>query len=299
MICNAIDEVLFWDELDVLKDFYAKSTALFFPHDPKGATKFYLDFIKNQFPTKEDFIVRFERYAEVGGPLWIAGRNQFCDDIDRAKMLKAIKYSSITNGEERAKRASSIWDRHTEIDEFYSNNILYAAENHILELTIGAGGGTTAVMRRMKANDYYMGVDIDFVCAKNADAIAKYYGVNGLGIASSLWNLPFEDGVFTSICCSNGLGECREVPTILKEAARVLAPGGRMILRLEFPAKAQRRNIFDLYDFTDGERSELLRKVRMYADYEQIEELLCDLGLKKVDMLHIEGSGHVIVFESL
>ena len=297
MICNAIDEVLFWDELDVLKDFYAKSTALFFPHDPKGATKFYLDFIKNQFPTKEDFIVRFERYAEVGGPLWIAGRNQFCDDIDRTKMLKAIKYSSITNGEERAKRASSIWDRHTEIDEYYSNSILYAAENHILELTIGAGGGTTAVMRSMKANDYYMGVDIDFVCAKNADAIAKYYGVNGLGIASSLWNLPFEDGVFTSICCSNGLGECREVPTILKEAARVLAPGGRMILRLEFPAKAQRRNIFDLYDFTGEERSELLRKVRMYADYEQIEELLCDLGLKKLDILHIEGSGHVIVFE--
>ena len=42
MICNAIDEVLFWDELDVLKDFYAKSTALIFPHDPKGATKFYM-----------------------------------------------------------------------------------------------------------------------------------------------------------------------------------------------------------------------------------------------------------------
>ena len=91
MICNAIDEVLFWDELDVFKDFYAKSTALFFPHDPKGATKFYLDFIKSQFPTKEDFIVRFERYAEVGGPLWIAGRNQFCDDIGRAKLRMLTK----------------------------------------------------------------------------------------------------------------------------------------------------------------------------------------------------------------
>ena len=297
MICNAIDEVLFWEELDVLKDFYAKNAALFYPHDPKGATKYRKKFMKSVISTKEDFIKRMEHYAEVGGPIWIAGRNQFCDDIDRAKMLKAIKYSSITNGEERAKRASSIWDNHTEIDDFYANNILHADENHILELTIGAGGGTTAVMRRMKENDCYMGVDIDFICAKNADAIAKYYGVNGLGIASSLWNLPFEDGTFTSICCSHGLGECREVPTILKEAARVLAPGGRMVLRLELPAKAQRRNIFDLYDFSDEERSELLRKIRMYADYEQIEELLCNLGLKKLDMLHIEGSGHVIVFQ--
>lgn len=297
MICNAIDEVLFWDELDVLKDFYAKSTALFYPHDPKGADKYRKKFMKSVIPTKEDFVKRMEHYAEVGGPVWIAGRNQFCDDISRAQMLKAIRFSSVSNGEERVKRASVACDKHPEIVNFYSNNILHAAENHILELTIGAGGGTTAVMRRMKENDYYMGVDIDFICAKNADAIAKYYGVNGLGIASSLWNLPFEDEMFTSICCSHGLGECRAVPTILKEAVRVLAPGGRMVLRLELPARAQRRDLFEIYDFSDEERSTLLRKVRMYADYEQIEELLCDLGLKKLDMLHIEGSGHVIVFQ--
>lgn len=297
MICNAIDEVLFWDELDVLKNFYTESTKLFYPHDPKGANKFRKKFMRSVIPTKEDFIKRMEHYAEVGGPVWIASRNQFCDDISRAQMLKAIKFSSVTNGEERAKRASVYVDKHLEVDAFYTKNILYADEIYILELTVGAGGGTTAVMRRMKENDYYMGVDIDFICAKNADAIAKYYGVNGLGIASSLWNLPFEDGMFTSICCSHGLGECREVPTILKEAVRVLAPGGRMVLRLELPAKAQRRNIFDLYDFSDEERSTLLRKVRMYADYEQIEELLYDLGLKKRDLLHIEDSGHVIVFE--
>ena len=54
---------------------------------------------------------------------------------------------------------------------------------------------------------------------------------------------------------------------------------------------------YDIFGGRSEERSELLRKVRMYADYEQIEELLCDLGLKKLDMLHVEGSGHVIVFE--
>lgn len=298
MIGNAIDEVLFWEELDVLMAFYAESSARFYPHDPEGADKFREKFLKSVIPTKEDLIKRLDHYAEVGGPIWIAGRNQFCDDIGRERMIKALTFSSkVSNGEERAKRVSARWSKHPENDAFYVGNVLHLSENYVLELTIGAGSGTASVMSRMKENDYYMGADIDFICAKNADAIAKYYGVNGLGIASSLWDLPFEDGIFTSVCCSEGIDECREVPTILKEAVRVLAPGGRMVFRLKRPPFEQRRGVFELYDISSEEKSSLLRKVRMYADYKHIEELLSDLGLKKLDMLHFEGSGRVIVFE--
>ena len=41
----------------------------------------------------------------------------------------------------------------------------------------------------MKPEDLYIGVDIDFLCVKNADAITKYLGINGVGIATSLWNI--------------------------------------------------------------------------------------------------------------
>ena len=296
MILNAIDEVLFWEEIGILKDFTTQNLEQFYPHDYHGAYENYKRFLKSMIPDKAAFAERLERYAIIGTPTWVAGRNQVCDDIDRKSMIKAITVSSqISNGEEKAKRASKIQGAYPDFYQYYADNILFSDNNFILELTIGAGGGTNAVMRKMKSTDHYMGVDIDFVCAKNADAIAKYYGVNGLGIATSLWTLPFDDGMFTSVCSRCGLGECREVPTVLKEAVRVLAPGGRIVLQCENPAKAQRREVFDMYGFSDKERRIWLRRVRMYSDYDHLKEVLSEYGMKMIDQL--DSTGYILVFE--
>lgn len=298
MILNALDEVLFWENISILKSFIRQNITKYYPHDSES---FYLEknaFLKYHIPDKETFISKLIDYSQNGTTNWISGRNGLSDDIDRASMIKSIKTSSqIENGRKKALQASKWQETNPDFWHFYSNNVLYNDSNYILELTIGAGGGTNVIMMNMRENDYYMGVDIDFVCAKNADAFAKHYGANGLGIATSLWNLPFDDNMFTSVCSNAGLEECREIPTILAEAARVLAPKGRIIIRCLHQKKSLWYSYFERYGFTLAEARDWLCKVRLYSDVDQVKELLKSNGLSLIDQKVDEKLGHTIVFE--
>lgn len=298
MIFNAIDEVLFWEDLDTLKEFDKENFKKFYPHDFKGWCKVSKEFMRSIIPDKAEFTRRLEKYAESGEPVWIAGRNNSIDDIDTEQMLKAIAYSKAANGEQKATKANQIQEKYRASCDLYTDNVFHMQSNRILELTVGAGGGTTLVMKRMTENDYYMGVDIDFICAKNADAIAKYYNVNGLGIATSLWNLPFEDDMFTSVCCRKGLNECREIPTILKEAYRVLKPGGKFVVEcIHNIRNTQSYRAFSSYGFSDEDVITWLKKLRMYAGSENTEELLTACGFKFCKRIIDENYGDILVFE--
>ena len=298
MILNALDEVLFWDDIDVLKTFTKQNCDRFYPHDFENYHKNQESFFKSVIPNKAEFIRRLENYAKVGQPFWISGRNELSDDIDTNSMIKAISISSkIDNGEQKAKQASKWQENNPSFWNFYTDSILHQQENRILELTIGAGGGTNAVMREMTPRDYYMGVDIDFVCAKNADALAKYYSINGLGIATSLWKLPFEDCMFTSVFSNAGLEECREIPTIIEEAYRVLMPGGKIVLRCLNTNKMQAYARFEQYGFSKEEMIYWAKRIRMYASAEGVEELSRAVGFKFYKRLMNEKLGSILVFE--
>ncbi len=298
MVLNALDEILFWDNILALKRFMHQNMLKYYPHDSEN---FYAEknkFLKQYIPDKETFISKLVYYLKNGTATWVSGRNELSDDIDKGSMIKAIKISSrIENGRKKALQASKWQETNPNFWHFYSSNVLYNDSNHILELTIGAGGGTNAVMMNMRETDYYMGIDIDFVCAKNADALAKYYQVNGLGFSTSLWNLPFDDEMFTSICSNAGLEECREIPTILAEAARVLAPKGRITIRCLRQENALWHSYFEKYGFTQAETKEWLCKVRLFSDVDQVKDLLKSNGLSLIDQKDDEKLGHIIVFE--
>ena len=298
MILNALDEVLFWDDIETLITFTKQNSERFYPHDFENYRKSQDSFFKSVIPDKAEFIRRLQHYAAVGKPIWIAGRNGLSDDIDEDTMIKAISVSSkISNGEQKAKRASKWQENNPSFWNFYTDNILQLESNRILELTVGAGGGTNAVMKQMTDRDYYMGVDIDFVCAKNADALAKYYGINGLGIATSLWKLPFDDCMFTSVCSNVGLEECREIPTIVAEAYRVLKPGGKIVLHCVNTRKMQSYERFEHYGFSEDEMIYWSKEVRLYTSAAGIEELLTVVGFKFYSRLIDEKLGCILVFE--
>jgi len=298
MILNSLDEVLFWDDIDTLITFTKQNTKRFYPHDFENYRKSQEVFFKAVIPDKAEFVRRLQRYAAVGKPIWISGRNELSDDIDADTMIKAISVSSkISNGEQKAKQASTWQENNPSFWKFYADNILNLKSNRILELTIGAGGGTNAVMKEMTKLDYYMGVDIDFVCAKNADALAKYYGINGLGIATSLWKLPFDDCMFTSVCSNVGLEECREIPTIIAEAYRVLKPEGKIVLHCVNTRKMQSYARFEQYGFSEEEMIYWSKEIRMYTSAARIEELLTTVGFKFFRRLIDEKLGSILVFE--
>ena len=298
MIMNALDEVLFWNDIETLITFTKQNSKRFYPYDFENYRKSQDAFFKSVIPDKAEFIRRLQQYAAVGKPIWIAGRNGLSDDIDADTMIKAISVSSkISNGEQKAKQASKWQENNPSFWKFYAENILHLKNNRILELTVGAGGGTNAVMKEMTECDYYMGVDIDFVCAKNADALAKYYGINGLGIATSLWKLPFDDCMFTSVCSNVGLEECREIPTIVAEAYRVLKPGGKIVLHCVNTRKMQSYERFEQYGFSEEEMIYWSKEVRMYTSAEGVEELLNDAGFNFYRRLVDEKLGSILVFE--
>lgn len=300
MILNALDEVLFWDDIDTLKSTTKQLDEKYYPHDYESFHKKYDMFFKSVIPNKAEFIRRLKHYAEAGKPIWISGRNELCDDIDTDSMIKAISVSSkIGNGEQKAGQASKYQENDPAFWNFYTQNIFHQQENRILELTVGAGGGTNAVMKEMTDRDYYMGVDIDFVCAKNADALAKYYNVNGLGVTASLWKLPFDDCMFTSVCSNQGLEECREIPTMLKEAYRVLQPGGKIVLHCGNIDKMQSYDRFDQYGFSEDEMIYWAKRIRMYSSADGVEELLNHVGFKFVKRMLDEKLGSVLVYEKM
>lgn len=296
MILNALDEVLFWQEIELFKEFMKDLDNKYYPHNHEMFYKEKKNFFSSHIPDKNEFIKRLSYYAENGKPIWAFGRNELSDDIDLNSLIKSITVSSkIQNGESKAQKATKWYDATPDFWDYYAKNVLHTQNNIVLELTIGAGMGTNAIMRNMDKQDYYIGVDIDFVCAKNADAIAKYYDVNGLGIATSLWSMPFENSMFTAVCCNCGLEECREIDTIIYEATRVLAFGGRMVLHCSKTENRAQQSVFNDYDFSQEEKFYWLEKVRLLSNEKQLLRIANNCSLLLLEKKISANGGTIYV----
>ncbi len=298
MILNALDEILFWEDIPLLKEFVSERYKQYYPHDFKGYMREKEMFLSKMIPTKEDFIRRMEQYLASGGAVWVAGRSEQIDEMREEDIRKAILIRTTPeHGRKRAETVEKIVEKAPDFWDYYANSALYAEENQILELTIGPGLGTAAIMRKMKAEDSYVGVDIDFVCAKNADALADYYDVKGVGMAASLWQLPFDTELFTAVTCNYGLEECRELPTILREAAQVLKPHGRFVLHCLKREKSLWYSYFQKYGFSPEETMHWLTRLRLYADADNVVEMTKPYGFSLFERYDDEYKGSILVLE--
>ena len=291
-----MNEILFWndisDYLDFTDDLETKLNPDKIVEDRRKWADEMAAFILREIPTKQDFLDRIAEYERNGKPVPIADRNPCCNDLSIEKLKKAYK-NAWFRGKERADIVEQ-WAM--EYIGFYVEHIFKQTQEDILEMTVGAGGGTVLVVKNMRENDFYTGVDIDFKCAKNADGILKHYGKPGVGIATSLWNLPFEDDTFSVICSHFGLDECREVPTILKEVARVLKPNGRIVFACHNAKYRRLKKCFDLYGFTEAEAAECIKRVRLYADHAQLSAEMHRLGFTKSAYRQFDNRYYVVEY---
>ena len=305
MILNLFDEILFWEDIKPVADFYDEvkrkyfPPGVFFPTDEQAYRAAWEDFYKTEIPTKEDFLRRCDIYVKKGGPVWIFGRSQSCDELSEVKFKKAILYSKTEHGKEIAESKKSMFEhRAPEFWSIYSENAVWKDDASILELTVGGGCGTTCVMSRMGPENVYCGIDIDFVCAKNADALARHFGINGLGLAASLWDIPFKDDTFDTVCSNQGLEELREIPTVMREAARVLKKHGKMVLHVRLLERTQSPRYFKRFGIDDrAEQIKLLRDLRLFESPEQVIELAAESGLRLEHRTDDVVWGSILVFE--
>ena len=92
-------------------------------------------------------------------------------------------------------------------------------------LDLGCGGGFLA--NRLSFDGHEVtGVDI----SQDALATARRFDRSGTVnyLAADVANLPFADGSFDVVCAMDLLEHVEDYPAVLREAARVLRPGGRL-----------------------------------------------------------------------
>lgn len=100
----------------------------------------------------------------------------------------------------------------------------------VLDVATGTGRMLLAILRRPEFEGWLVGLDASLPMLRVAREKAQGYG----GRASLVWKdasrLPFADGSFAAVTCIEGLEFMPHQRFALEEMARVLAPGGVLLL---------------------------------------------------------------------
>ena len=295
---NVLKEITLWDELE---DFVRFTTDLWRPYPdfiPDEVMEKWREYYNERVLSKEEFLARLENYAVNGRPNWQNQAAQSCDMLYRESMQKALENGTYANGEKRYKiykKMEAQWAFHL---KDYSQVVNDRDGQFILELTVGAGLGTCAIIENLKPNSRVFCVEIDFACAKTADGIARFFDVTNrvCGINANFWALPFEDSTFDCVCMHYGQDEIREMPTWLKETARVIKPGGRFVGIARKNPWDYHRKTLELFGITQAECNPLLKKVRLYNGFENLTECATKYGLLLVEHKMYEKGHHRILY---
>lgn len=145
----------------------------------------------------------------------------------------------------------SVWDEDGSVhwglfDESTGNDFLKACANlnrFMVEkgqitqgskvLDLGCGNGTTAIWLSGNQNCHVTGVDLSGVRVANAKEARARQGQSAQSLLefekASATDLPFADGTFTHLWSQAVIYHVPDKRTVIKEAYRVLAPGGIMV----------------------------------------------------------------------
>jgi SAM-dependent methyltransferase len=102
-----------------------------------------------------------------------------------------------------------------------------AGDGPILDMPVGTGYFTMAVARRHRG--LVVGVDLAEGMVRHAQRVAREDGASNLAVVrADAHRLPFKDGAFPAVLCSNGLQVIPGLEPTLSELARVLSPTGTL-----------------------------------------------------------------------
>lgn len=104
-----------------------------------------------------------------------------------------------------------------------------AGAGPILDVPVGTAYFTRAVARAHPG--LVVGVDIAEGMVRKSEAVAREEGLSNLRpVRASVHALPFPDGAFPAILCTNGLQVMPGLGRAVRELARVLQPGGTLFV---------------------------------------------------------------------
>ncbi|MDR3311131.1 MAG: class I SAM-dependent methyltransferase [Oscillospiraceae bacterium] len=286
MYINELLDVLFFRDIDGLRRFYAALTEKYFPNSepyPTDAAAYAAEFdawLLRQIPSAAEFFARLDDYSANAEPVLpgVAARN--FGGMSRSGALDALS----RGGSERGRALAEKYRKQTWADVHFEKYVPAVTRGGglILELGTGAGLGTFAVMNALNQNGKLISADVDFACARNADALAAYLGLpeRVCGITANFWYLPFEDGVFDTVCTHYGLDESGEIQATIAETARVLKTGGRFVAVCRAEPQDRYADYFKLWGVAPTEHREIARRARLFGGIEDLAGTSGALGLQ-------------------
>jgi demethylmenaquinone methyltransferase/2-methoxy-6-polyprenyl-1,4-benzoquinol methylase len=133
-------------------------------------------------------------------------------------------------------------------------------------------------------------------------ALARGFAANLTFLTADAERLPLPDGCVDTVSMAFGLRNCTDKDAVLREARRVLKPGGRFLC-LEFSRVqvAALSPVYDAWSFKvlprlgqiiakDADSYQYLAEsIRMFPDQDTLAEMMRTAGLKKVAVQNLSG----------
>jgi ubiquinone/menaquinone biosynthesis C-methylase UbiE len=158
------------------------------------------------------------------------------------------------------------------------------AEDRLLDVGCGTGAASRSAASVAAS---VVGIDLSPEMIRQADELADGLLNVHFEIADSE-HLPFQDGAFTAVLCSNSFHHYPDPGRAVREMARVLAPGGRLVIGDACSDRTAARvaDVF-LRRFEPGH-------VRLHRSHE-LGSFLQGAGLSRVELRRLSGGGFAIV----
>lgn len=135
----------------------------------------------------------------------------------------------------------------------------------ILDVPVGTAYFTRAVARQHPG--LVVGVDIAEGMVRESASVAERESLSNLKVVqANAHALPFADGTFPAILCTNGLQVMPDLEATVSELARVLAPGGTLFVSvLGLPLRSEKLpTAFATKNVTDALRGAGLQRLRIH-----------------------------------
>jgi demethylmenaquinone methyltransferase/2-methoxy-6-polyprenyl-1,4-benzoquinol methylase len=165
----------------------------------------------------------------------------------------------------------------------------------VLDIAGGTGDMSEAFAKKVGSTGVVVHTDINHAMLKVGKDRLVDAGYLLPTLACDAEKLPFEDGYFDHVCVAFGLRNMTKKDRALKEMARVLKPGGQLLV-LEFSKVAKPLSkAYDWYSFqvlprlgqwVAGDASSyryLAESIRMHPDQEALKALMKECGFGHVD----------------
>ena len=158
------------------------------------------------------------------------------------------------------------------------------AEDRLLDVGCGTGA---ACRSAASVTASVVGIDLSPEMIRQARELASGLANVHFEIADSE-HLPFDDGAFTAVVCSNSFHHYPDPGRAVREMTRVLAPGGRLVLGDACSDRTAAR-IADVFlrRFEPGH-------VRLYRS-DELGAFVRGAGLSRVELRRLSGGGFAIV----